>query len=172
MAKGIIRVYKIYMSSMTANYQKKSIIFSVSLKRFHFSVLMVRLLTLRCQKTSERLNHSWKASLAVKKTSKFLLMFIKFTLCVFGEKSFALNKLSSCILVKLVNTKNWEIDSFCSNRAEDSLVSAKCWSNVLSNSFNWLGLSYPQERIWKFVIYKFEMTLKLTMREYFQNWNV
>ena len=110
---------------------------------------MVRLLTLRCQKTSERLNHSWKASLAVKKTSKFLPMFIKFTLCIFGEKSFALNKLSSCILVKLVNTKNWEIDSFCSNRAEDSLVSAKCWSNVLSNSFNWLkNLDiYPSRQI-------------------------
>lgn len=133
---------------------------------------MVRLLTLRCQKTSERLNHSWKASLAVEKTSQFLLMFIKFTLCVFREKSFALNKLSSCILVKLVNTKNWEIDSFCSNRAEDSLVSAKCWSNVLSNSFNWLGLPWPRERIRKLVIYQFEMTRQLTMREHCQNWKV
>lgn len=61
---------------------------------------------LRDAKNIRKIKSELKASLAVKENIMIFLMFIKFTRCVFGEKSFALNKLSSCMLETLVNTKN------------------------------------------------------------------
>ena len=88
-----------------------------------------------------------KAECSFRKKLMIFTNIYKTIYCVcLRQKSFALNKLSSWKLRNLVKTKNWEIDSFDSNRAEDSLVSARCWSNVLSNSFNWLG---AEKKDWK-----------------------